>query len=78
MVTVKFNGHKVSLPIAHYESPYLTNSLLQIKNIVSTAHAPATRRKSQVLVSHLREAVFASEGFIKEFNGGVDASGIFM
>jgi hypothetical protein len=38
----------------------------------------ATRRKSQVLVSHLQEAVSASEKFIHEFNGGVDAARMFM
>jgi hypothetical protein len=77
LVPVKFNGRQVSF---NYTTSGVrwTNDLFQIKNIVATAHALATKRKSQVLVSHLREAVSASEKFIKEFNGGHDASRMFM
>jgi hypothetical protein len=43
---------------------------------MATAHALATKEKSQVLLSHLQKAVASSEKFIREFHGGLDFMGI--
>jgi hypothetical protein len=55
----------------------LINILLQIKNIVATAHALATKEKTQLSLCHIQVAVLASEKFLNEFNGGFDAMRMF-
>ena len=41
----------------------------QIKNIVAIAQALATKKNTKIIYSHLRQALKASEGFIRKFNG---------
>ncbi len=43
--------------------------LLQIKNVVSTAHALATRKGSRVIMSHLEVAIAAGADFECDFRG---------
>jgi hypothetical protein len=64
--------------IYRFKSLLSLNSPLQIKNVVATAHALATKEESPVLISHIRKAVIPNEKFMREFNGGYDASRMFM
>ncbi len=43
--------------------------MLQIKNIVSTAHALASRKGSRVAISHLEVAIDAGKDFECDFKG---------
>jgi hypothetical protein len=47
----------------------LINLLLQIKNLVSTAHALATEEGVRVTISHLEFAIDAGEDFEGDFKG---------
>jgi len=47
----------------------LTGYVFQIKNIVSTAHALATRKGSRVAISHLEVAIDAGKDFECDFKG---------
>ncbi len=47
----------------------LINLLLQIKNVVSTAHALATEEGARVTISHLEFAVDFGEDFECDFKG---------
>ena len=43
--------------------------MLQIKNIVSTAYALASRKRDRVTTSHLEVAIAAGEDFECDFKG---------
>lgn len=47
----------------------LIDHLLRIKNIISTAHALATRKADRVTITHLEVAITASEDFESDFRG---------
>ncbi len=47
----------------------LTDYVFQIKNIVSSAHALASRKGSQVAISHLEVAIGAGKNFECDFKG---------
>jgi len=47
----------------------LIDYVLQIKNIVSTAYALASRKRDRVAMSHLEVAIAAGEDFECDFKG---------
>jgi hypothetical protein len=47
----------------------LTIAFLQIKNIVATAHALATKQKSHIRFEHLQRAVAINEKFVRALYG---------
>jgi hypothetical protein len=47
----------------------LIDHLLQIKNIVSTAHALATRKGDRGTITHLEVAITAGEDLESDFRG---------
>ena len=47
----------------------LTDYVFQIKNIVSTAHALASRKGSRLAISHLEVAIDAGKEFECDFRG---------
>jgi hypothetical protein len=47
----------------------LISLLLQIKNLVSTAHALATEEEAPMTISHLGAAIDAGEDFECDFKG---------
>ena len=47
----------------------VTDIVLQIKNIISTAYALASRKRDRVAISHLEVAMVASEDFECDLKG---------
>jgi len=77
LVNSKRNGRQVRDFCGISPVPLAYNRL-QIKNIMSTAQAAATKEKSRVCFSHIQKTVTASKEFITEFNGGVDVSHLYL
>jgi hypothetical protein len=62
------NGREVG-PSFTYPRSKLITVPVQIKNLVSTAHALATQEGCQVTMSHLEVAITACEDFERDVNG---------
>jgi len=60
---------QVGFPTAVRTILIRNDRVLQIKNIVSTAHALATRKGGWVTMSHLEVAITADEDFESDFRG---------
>jgi hypothetical protein len=67
LVATKFNGRQVRIHQTPSNILVLTVALLQIKNIVATAHALATTQGSPIQFEHLQRAVVINERFVCEF-----------
>jgi hypothetical protein len=69
LVGTKFNGRQVLVHLNLLKHLALTPAFLQIKNIVATAHALATKLRSVIRFGHLHRAVVINEKFAREFYG---------
>jgi SpoVK/Ycf46/Vps4 family AAA+-type ATPase len=65
----KFNGRQVSYLTESPAFGLTENSSLQVKNIMSAAHAFATKEGSKIHYPHVKKAVKANEKFFRDFYG---------
>ncbi|KAF2174780.1 hypothetical protein K469DRAFT_613315 [Zopfia rhizophila CBS 207.26] len=81
---LRYNESRTSygaLDIHDQEMERLVSSKLnrrQIKNVVSTAHALATKEKCRIKFGHLSKAVTVNERFMREFNRTEHINSVFF